>query len=463
MYGQQVVSGPVPGEQAAPSERYGWYLVVVLMVCYTLSFVDRQILSLLVGPIKADLQISDTKMGLLAGLAFAVFYTLMGVPFGRAADTRKRRNVIALGLAVWSFMTAACAGARSYATLFLARIGVGVGEAALGPSAFSMITDSFSKPRVSKPMSVYTMGIFIGSGLAMIVGGAVVQATSHMSPVTLPLLGAIAPWRMTFLIVGFPGLLVVLWLLTVREPPRSHLIRDGAGNVRRMSMGEAVRQIRLRWQSFLGLSLGMIFQSMVTFAFTAWGPEYFKRVHGWNAGRTGLTLGIVILVAGCVGMYLGGTLADHWRRRGQADAGLKVLLLSAAGVGVCFIAAFSVNDPFWSVVFIAPALAFEGMPIGSAYASVQIIFPNQARGVATSLFMFIFNLGGQTLGPLVPGLLNDYWFHSGQKLGVSLAITMAIDSIAMLLIFSLMRGVYRRHHDELERELQPGAAAAAPG
>jgi MFS family permease len=448
-------------DSPAPNERYGWYLVLVLMVCYTLSFVDRQILSLLVGPIKADLQISDTAMGLLQGLAFALFYTLMGIPFGRAADTGNRRNIIALGLAIWSLMTALCAGARSFVTLFLARIGVGVGEAALGPSAFSMLADSFPKERVSKPMSVYTMGIFIGSGLAMIVGGAVVQATSHMSAITLPILGTFAPWRLTFLIVGIPGLLVVLWLLSVREPQRHNLTRDDAGAARRLSLGEAVALVRRRWQSFLGLAFGMIFQSMVTFAFTAWGPEYFKRVHGWKPGQIGMTLGLVILVAGCLGMYVGGALADHWRRQGQTDAGLKVLLLSALGTGICFVGAFLCNDPFWAVVLIAPAIFFEGMPIGSAYASVQLIFPNQARGVATAMFIFIFNIGGQTLGPLLPALLNDYYFHSGQRIGSSLALTMAGASIAMLLIFSAVRPVYRRHYSEQMRELADAAAPAA--
>jgi MFS family permease len=456
----------VSADSHAPNERYGWYLVVVLMVCYTLSFVDRQILSLLVGPIKEDLKISDTAMGLLQGLAFALFYTMMGIPFGRLADTGNRRNIIALGLAVWSVMTALCAIARSFATLFLARIGVGVGEAALGPSAYSMLADSFPKERVSKPMSVYAMGIFIGSGLAMIVGGAVVQATSHMSAMTLPILGSFAPWRMTFLIVGIPGLLVALWLLSVREPQRHNLARDGAGAARSLTFGESVAFVRRRWQSFLGLSLGMVFQSMVTFAFTAWGPEYFKRVHGWNAGQTGLTLGLVILTAGCLGMFVGGTLADHWRRQGQTDAGLKVLLLSAFGTGVCFVGAFLCNDPFWAVVLIAPAIFFEGMPIGSAFASIQLIFPNQARGVATAMFIFIFNIGGQTLGPLFPALLNDYYFHSGQQIGTSLAITMAGAAIAMLVIFSVVRPVYRRHYAQQMGELAdatlPQAATPAP-
>jgi MFS family permease len=174
------------------SLRYAWYVVFVLMVCYTLSFIDRQILSLLVAPIKRDLGISDTKIGLLQGLAFALFYTLLGFPLGWIADRYSRRNLVAAGVFFWSLMTALCSLAASFSSLFLARMGVGVGEATLGPSAFSLISDYFPKERLGGALSVYSMGIFIGSGLALIVGGTVVSAVQEMPAVTLPVIGAMA-------------------------------------------------------------------------------------------------------------------------------------------------------------------------------------------------------------------------------------------------------------------------------
>jgi len=242
-----------------PSVGYARYVVFVLMVVYTLSFIDRQILSLLVGSIKRDLAISDTRIGLLQGLAFGVFYTFLGLPLGRIADTRNRKNLITIGVLFWSLMTALCSGARSFTTLFLARMGVGVGEATLAPGAFSLITDSFPKERLGRALSVYSMGIFIGSGLALIVGGAVVDFTVRIPSVTLPVLGLMASWRLTFLIVGIPGLLVALWVYSIREPLRKNVLRASDGSPVHLSLPQVTEQIRLRWQSIAGISLAIPF------------------------------------------------------------------------------------------------------------------------------------------------------------------------------------------------------------
>jgi len=206
--------------QTEPTLGYASYALFVLMICYTLSFIDRQILSLLVGPIKRDLGISDTRVGLLQGLAFALFYGTLGIPIGKLADTRARTRLISIGVLLWSLMTALCAGALSFWSLFLARMGVGVGEASLAPGAFSLVTDFFSKERLARALSVYSMGIFIGSGLALLVGGSVVQATARMPAVDVPMLGRLASWRLTFLLVAAPGLIVAAWVATVREPAR---------------------------------------------------------------------------------------------------------------------------------------------------------------------------------------------------------------------------------------------------
>jgi MFS family permease len=192
----------------------------VLMLCYTLSFVDRQILGLLVPFIKADLKINDTLVGLLAGTAFALFYAVMGLPLGRVADSANRRNLISISIAFWSIFTAACALARSYTTLFLARVGVGVGEAGLNPASFSILSDLFPKERLGAALSVFYIGNLLGSSLALIVGGTVVQAVTRQPEVTLPILGAMASWRLTFLILGLPGLFFALLVFTVKEPIR---------------------------------------------------------------------------------------------------------------------------------------------------------------------------------------------------------------------------------------------------
>jgi MFS family permease len=431
---------------------YAWYVVFVLMVCYTLSFIDRQILSLLVGPIKRDLGISDTRVGLLQGLAFALFYTLLGLPMGRFADRGSRRNLIALGVFFWSLMTAVCSVARSFWSLFFARMGVGVGEATLAPSAFSLISDYFPKERLGTALSIYAMGIFIGSGLALIVGGTVVGAVTQLPAVDLPVVGTIASWRLTFLIVGFPGLLVGLILYTIREPVRRNLLRTSDGQVSQLSVREVLTQLALRWQSVVGVSVGLSSQAMCNYALLAWAPTFFLRVHGWSPGRTGLVLGILILTIGCCGMYAGGRLCDRWQQQRILEAPLKVGVVSTISAGAFFVLSMLVPGVEWRLTLLAPALFFLAMPVGSSYAALQLIFPNQARGQVSALLIFTINVGGLTMGPLLPGVFNDYLFRNGNMVGYSLALTIGLASILAAVMFRATYGPYRKHYRMMHEE-----------
>jgi MFS family permease len=428
------------------SVRYAWYVVFVLMLCYTLSLIDRQILSLLVAPMKRDLHINDTRIGLLQGFSFALFYTLAGLPLGRLADSQPRRKIITVGVVAWSMLTAACSAARNFWSLFFTRMGVGVGEAALSPSAISLIADAFPPDQLGLALSFYSMGIYVGSGLAMIVGGSVVQSLSHLPELTLPFLGTIASWRATFLIVGLPGLFIALLTLTIREPQRRALLRAGDGSITHPPLRVVWQQLRLRIRSFLGISLGMVFQALSAFAVLAWGPAFLQRTYAWTPGRAGHTLGILTLLFGCAGMFLGGTLCDLWQRRGVPEGALRVAILSAAGTCAFFPLALTVGNSTWAVLLLAVGTLVLAMPIGTSYAAVQLIFPNQVRGQVSALFLFILSLGGLSLGPLLPGLLNDYYFHDEKKIGASLALTIATASILMLLIFLATYRSYREHY-----------------
>lgn len=435
---------------SSPNLTYAWYVVVVLMICYTLSFVDRQIMGFLVGPIKADLQISDTQIGLLGGLAFAVFYTVLGLPMGRIADTKSRRTLIAVGVVFWSIMTASCALARSFWSLFAARVGVGVGEATLAPAAFSLISDYFPKDQLARALSVYSMGILIGSGVASIVGGAIVQFVTNMPPFEVPFFGTMAPWRLTFLVVGLPGFAVALLLYTVREPIRKHMMLNTSGQAVALNLDEVVEQIRLRWTSLLGVSLAMSCQALCNYAVVFWAPPFFARVHEWPAGQTGLALGLTTIIAGCAGLFVGGSLCDRWFSRGMREAPLKVGMIGVICAGISLMIAFSVRDPMLTVAFLAPGFFFLGFPIGSAYASLQLIFPNQVRGVVSALLIFILNLGGLSLGPFLPGFFNDYVFQDEQMVGMSLVLTLGLATVIGALLFRLSYAPYRRHHQMME-------------
>ena len=246
---------PSPVEAPYPSIKYAWYVVAVLTFVYVFSFIDRQILNLLVKPIRRDLGISDTQMSLLMGLAFALFYTICGIPLGRLADRNSRRGMIAIGFVLWSIMTACCGLAQNFIQMLAARIGVGVGEAALSPSAYSLISDYFPKEKRATAISIYSMGIYIGSGLAFLLGGIVVSLAEKQQAWNLPIVGATRPWQVIFFIVGLPGVLLALLMFTIREPLRRGLkmIKTADGSMQKVEVpfSEVAKYIGANWKTFL--------------------------------------------------------------------------------------------------------------------------------------------------------------------------------------------------------------------
>ena len=431
----EILAGIKAEPTTEPNLRYPWYVAIVLMICNTLSFIDRQILGLLVTPIKLELGISDTSIGLLQGLAFGIFYTLLGMPMGRFADRRNRRKLVIAGILCWSVMTASCAAARSFGTLFLTRMGVGVGEATLSPSAFSLLSDYFPKERLGTALSIFSMGVFFGSGLALIVGGLII--------------GAVGSWRLTILMVGMPGLLAALLVYTIKEPVRKNLLRTAGGQASNLSFADVITQVKLRWQSVAGICLAFAFQALCNYAQQAWLPTYFFRVHSWAPKRAGLTLGIISLITGLLGAYLGGRLCDHWQRRGRTDAPLRVGVLATVCAGIFFSLAMAMPELNLQIALLVPAFFFLAMPIGSSYAALQLILPNQVRGQVGALQVFTLNLFGLILGPFLPGFFNDYVFKNPLMVGWSLALTVGLASLLSALLFYATWRPYRRHYAQM--------------
>lgn len=416
--------------------NYAWYVALVLMMCNTLSFVDRQILGLLVVPIQRELAITDTQIGLLQGLAFGIFYTTLGIPMGRIADRSNRRNLVMVGILCWTIMTSLCAAARNFWSLFAARMGVGVGEATLAPSAFSLLSDYFPRERLGTALSIFSMGIFFGMGLALIIGGLII--------------GAVGSWRATFVIVGLPGLLAALVVYTIAEPARKNLLRGEGGQVSKLSLAEVVNQVKLRWQSVAGICLALGFQALGNYAQQSWLPTYFVRVHGWAPRQAGLTLGIITLIAGLLGAFAGGTLCDRWQRRGIAEAPLRVGLLATVSAGLFFIASMAAPNLVLQLCLLGPAYFFLAMPIGSSYAALQLILPNQVRGQIGALQQFSVNVIGLILGPFIPGFLNDHVFRNPAMVGWSMAITVGISSLVSASLFRATWVPYRKDYVKMK-------------
>ncbi len=429
---------------------YPWYVVSVLMLAQTFSFIDRMIMGLLVGPVRQAFDISDTQFSLLAGLAFAVFYAVMGLPLARIADRSSRRVLISVGIAVWSVMTALCGLAQGFWSLFLARVGVGVGEAALSPAAYSMITDYFPKKALAKAFSVYTLGVTLGSGIAYLVGGRVVQWVSTLGDIEVPIFGLMQGWQLTFLAVGLPGLLVAaLMFTTVREPQRRGRADDSAAQG--VPIAEVLQFLRSRQRAILTHVLGMSIYIMIVFSLNIWGPAYFIRVFGYGPAEAGLTMGGVLMIGATSGLLLGGVLADKWYARGQRDAYSRLIILSAAAVVPFGVALGFVDSDVLGIACLTAALFFAAFQGGIAGGVIQLMAPAEMRGQVVALYFLTANLLGLGLGPTVVASITDYVFMDDAALGKSLALATAILCPLAIVIMGSGLGAVRQAIEKAER------------
>ena len=315
---------PASGNGDYPNQVYAWYVVGVLTVAYIFSFVDRQIINLLVDPIREDLNLTDTQISLLQGIAFALFYTLMGIPIARLADVSNRRAIIATGVFLWSLMTALCGLAKSFGQLFAARIGVGVGEAALSPPSYSLFSDYFPPGKVTRAIAVFTGGSFLGAGLAYIIGGYVVDFVTRLDVVDVPVFGQIRAWQMAFIVVGLPGILLALLVLSLREPVRRGLLEDQPGAVpQSIPIKEIIAFLRKNRRTYGHHMIGVSMFVMLAYAILAWTPAFFIRKYGWTPGEVGLVYGSMLLVFGTSGVVErgmdGGCAAPAWLYRRQPE------------------------------------------------------------------------------------------------------------------------------------------------
>jgi MFS family permease len=421
------------GEDDFPARSYAWYVAGVLTLAHIISFLDRQILSLLVGPIKRDLEISDTQMSLLMGLAFAVLYTFAAIPLGRLADRRSRRAIITAGVTAWCVMTALCGLARNYWQLFAARIGVGIGEATLSPSALSMLSDYFPREKRGAAIGCYNMGVSVGAGIAFLLGGQVIGFVIDSPPIMLPIVGELYAWQTVFLVVGLPGLVVALLMQTVREPERKGKIVV-AGNIDdQISLRETFRFLAERWRTYGGLALIVSGTTILGYGFLNWIPTMYERTWGLAMPQIATDLGWVLLIAGPIGVNGGGWLADRWFRQGHKDAHLRVMLLSAPVMLVASAALPLMPTPGLALAMFVPHILGAAAITAVGGAALMIITPNQLRGQATAIYYFIISLAGLTLGPTSVALLTDFAFRDEAALRYSMAIVgVAAPSLSVL-------------------------------
>jgi MFS family permease len=401
-----------------PSLKYAGYVIGVLFLITLFSQLDRQLPALLVRPIRAEFGISDTAFSLLQGYAFSICYTLLGLPLGRLVDRGTRRNLIFWGMLFWTAMTALSAFADSYAMLFAARMGVGVGEAVLAPAAYSMIADYVAPSRRGRALAFYYTSLAVGSGASMLLGGWMLGAIPK-DGMALPLVGLLPAWRICFLAAAAPGIVLALLLFTVREPVR----REQTVNKQRTSVAEFTAFLNQHRPTFARLLTYPALLAMIGYGMLSWAPAVFERRFGMPVSRSGIILGAIIAVAGLTGTLLSGYLSDRWLRQNVGAARFRVALV---GTLICAPAAVIwplVGDANAAFVLLGCSVFGLSISQSAAPASITEVCPNNMRGQAISVYLLVAGLLGIGLGPTLVAMVSDHVFHSDSALHYAISAT----------------------------------------
>ena len=420
-------------QEIYPPRPYAWSVVGILVATAILSYTDRQVLSLVVDPIRADLGIDDTKVSLLLGTSFAVIYGIAGVPLGWLADRVSRRNLILAGLVVWSLATFACGFTRDFGELFAARIFVGLGEAVLSPAAISLISDYFPPSRRGTAVGLFLTGIALGIGGAILIGGGMLHLIES-GLLSFGFLAGIAPWRMLLILIGAPGLVWSLAILAIREP-----VRRGTTEAAPQA-GRVPDRRPMAWLRVAPIFLAVALASLVDNAVGAWAPSLLIREFGTDPAEIGVLLGVLLMVGFGGGVLLGGILADRAGARGGLAGKLRLCLVVALLIVPASLLVASHN--FLGVLLGVPLyFALSGMVTATGFSAILDFVPNRSRGLAMSIAFFLNVALGAGFGPTAVALAGAHIFGPEAGLGAALAFTIALfyglAAIAVLVQFRL--------------------------
>ena len=417
--------------------RASWWALVLLTATYTFSFIDRQIINLLVDPIRTDLSLSDSQVSFLQGLAFVLPYVILSIPLGRIVDRANRIRVLVIGILVWTISCVTCGLAKNFWQLGVARMGVGAGEASVTPASWSLLADYFPEDKRALPVSIFLMGPYLGAGLSLILGAEVVGWASGLDSMELPVIGALAPWQLTFMLVALPGLLMVFLLPLLKEPPRTQRLTE---TTEPLSWGDVGRYVWSRRGVFGAYLLGAPFIVLVLYALQAWVPSLLIRVHGLEIVDAGRYYGTIALVAGSAGV-LSGPVAARWlaTRMDPARAPLVTSIWSTSLLIPVLVGAGLAESLTLALVLITGASYLVTFPLALFATGLQSAAPNEMRGLMAGCFVLSTNLIGLALGPTSVALASDYIFESTQAVGSSLALVGA--TVLPMAVLFLWRGL----------------------
>jgi MFS family permease len=421
---------------AYPSRPYAWTVVAILIATAVLSYTDRQVLSLLVDPIRSDMGISDTQISLLLGTAFAVIYGVAGIPLGFLADRISRRNLIFTGVSVWSLGTIACGFSHNFREIFASRIVVGLGEAALSPAAISLISDYFPPSRRGTAVGFFLSGIAMGNGAAILIGGGVLHAIGSGALAATPL-ASYAPWRMVLLIIGGPGLLWALAILLIREP-----VRHTEGGSTSVDVADAGTRRATPWARAVPIYVVLAAASFVDNAVGAWAPTMLIRDFGRDPAQVGVELGLLLTVGFGAGVLIGGALADRAGARGGWPRKLRVCLYSGL---LILPVSLLMNSPIFSFVLAGVPLYFalSGIVTAVGFSAILDVVPNRSRGLAMSMSFFLNVALGAGLGPTAVAVAGAHVFAAKAGLGPPIVLTVAVGYLIALAALCAALSIFR--------------------
>ena len=443
-------------EASYPKPAYAWYVVVLMMFFYVLSFMDRQIIAVLIDPIKADLDLSDVQISLIGGVSFGLFYSLVGIFIGRLADSMNRPLLVAMGVFIWSLTTALCGLASKFWQLLVLRMGVGLGEAALLPSTLSLLTDYFHPKRIATPTSVFLLGAPIGIGLSFAVGGWLYEIAKGVvaadSWTDVAFIGGTAAWQLVLLFLGVVGMVMTIGMATVREPRSTSEAAVDKQKERSIKASEAASlaevkvYARRNWLAIASLYVCMALVSLAAYAQGFWDIAFLSRSYGLEPSDVTFKYGMVQMFAGLSGMLSGGIFADRLSKKGIYAASV-IMVLTGCAISVPFSFLYpmmgSISFAYILMVF---AIFGSNMAFACAASAMQRMFPVAMLGLAAGIYYFLSNSVGLLVGPTLVASLTDYVLGDPNKVGTSLSM---VGGISRLLAFLILLAGYKAYRDLL--------------
>lgn len=423
-----------PGQATSKVDLTAWCTVAVLLVMYILSLVDRQIIALMVTPLRRDLGLSDVQIGLLEGLAFAVMYTTAAIPLGWAIDRYSRRLVVFLGVMCWSISCAGAGFANSFVALFASRVGVGLGEASLTPASHSILGDLFPRNQLSLALGVFAIGANLGVMISYGLGGTIIHSLEQSGDIVWPIVGQIHTWQAAFLIAGAPGLFAAFLMFAIREPPRKHVTQSADSFFKPL-----VAFFKRHPVALATMFLGFALNNMLGYSILGWTPAFLQRRFGWEIGTIGPVLGLLLGGAGVVAMLFAGFMANRFYRKGRHDISFRAAICSLLIIAPLSVGAFLAPTPMLSLAALTIVYMLAAASVPSAAAALQLIAPGELRGRLAASYLFVSNIAGQGLGPLIVGFTTEHVFKDPALVGHSLAVVIPSAALlgALLLIVGL--------------------------